>query len=85
MSDAKSPSLGGLVDIDKGIVSRKIFVNDEIYRQELEQVFARAWLFVIVGNITPVHRHGRRLPWHSYVRRLVAQGQIPHASAVRRV
>jgi len=56
MSDAKSPSLGGLVDIDKGIVSREIFVNDEIYRQELEQVFARAWLFV--GHESQIPRAG---------------------------
>ena len=34
------------VDPDKGIISREIFVNDEIFATELEQVFARAWLFV---------------------------------------
>ena len=60
MSDAKSPSLGGLVDIDKGIVSREIFVNDEIYRQELEQVFARAWLFV--GHESQIPRPATT--WH---------------------
>ena len=38
--------INGLVDVDKGIISREIFVNEEIYRRELEQVFARAWLFV---------------------------------------
>ncbi len=35
-----------LVDVDRGIVSREIFVNEEIYRREQEQVFARAWLFI---------------------------------------
>ena len=35
-----------LVDLATGQISREIFVNDEIYRQELERVFARAWLFV---------------------------------------
>ena len=39
-------SINGLVDVDRGIISREIFVNEEIYRQEQEQVFARAWLFV---------------------------------------
>ena len=39
-------SVNGLVDVDKGIISREIFVNEEIYRQEQEQVFARAWLFI---------------------------------------
>ena len=29
-----------------GQISREIFVNDEIYREELERVFARSWLFV---------------------------------------
>ena len=38
--------LNGLVDVDKGIISREIFVNEDIYRQEQEQVFARAWLFI---------------------------------------
>ena len=36
----------GLVDEAAGQVSREIFVNDEIYREELERVFARSWLFV---------------------------------------
>jgi phenylpropionate dioxygenase-like ring-hydroxylating dioxygenase large terminal subunit len=35
-----------LVDIKGGSVSREIFVDGDIYRQELEQVFTRAWLFV---------------------------------------
>lgn len=35
-----------LVDAERGLISREIFVNDEIYRAELEQLFARAWLFV---------------------------------------
>src|ERR1051326_6209097 len=38
--------LDGLVDVDKGTISREIFVSEPIYRQEQEQVFARAWLFV---------------------------------------
>jgi len=36
----------GLVDMATGEISREIFVNETIYQQELEQVFARAWLFV---------------------------------------
>jgi phenylpropionate dioxygenase-like ring-hydroxylating dioxygenase large terminal subunit len=36
----------GLVDLASGQISREIFVNETIYQQELEQVFARAWLFV---------------------------------------
>jgi phenylpropionate dioxygenase-like ring-hydroxylating dioxygenase large terminal subunit len=36
----------GLVDLANGRISREIFVNDAIYLEELERVFARAWLFV---------------------------------------
>ena len=36
----------GLVDVAAGQISREIFVNDGIYREELERVFARSWLFV---------------------------------------
>ncbi|MCH9016630.1 MAG: aromatic ring-hydroxylating dioxygenase subunit alpha [Chloroflexi bacterium] len=35
-----------MVDVDAGAISREIFVNEDIYRQEQEQVFAQAWLFV---------------------------------------
>jgi phenylpropionate dioxygenase-like ring-hydroxylating dioxygenase large terminal subunit len=36
----------GLVDIERGLISRDVFVDETIYRDELERVFARAWLFV---------------------------------------
>jgi phenylpropionate dioxygenase-like ring-hydroxylating dioxygenase large terminal subunit len=36
----------GLVDLASGQISREIFVNDDIYAQEQERVFARSWLFV---------------------------------------
>ena len=36
----------GLVDLEAGQISREIFVNDEIYQEELERLFARVWLFV---------------------------------------
>ncbi len=39
-------SMKRLVDVDSGIISREIFVNEEIYRQEQERIFTRAWLFV---------------------------------------
>ena len=35
-----------LVDADKGLVSRRIFIEQDIYEQELEQIFARCWLFL---------------------------------------
>jgi phenylpropionate dioxygenase-like ring-hydroxylating dioxygenase large terminal subunit len=35
-----------LIDLEAGTVSREIYVNEDIYAQELEQIFRRAWLFV---------------------------------------
>src|SRR3982074_2345874 len=35
----------GLVDLKAGQISREIFVNDQIYAEEQERIFARAWLF----------------------------------------
>jgi 3-phenylpropionate/trans-cinnamate dioxygenase subunit alpha len=35
-----------LVDSENGRVSRRIFIEPEIYGQELEQIFARCWLFL---------------------------------------
>ena len=38
--------LGHLVDADRGLISRRIFIEPEIYEQELERIFARSWLFL---------------------------------------
>src|SRR5687767_7073906 len=35
-----------LIDLDKGLVDRRIFHDPDIYQMELEQIFARAWLFM---------------------------------------
>ena len=35
-----------LIDVKNGTASREIFVDRDVYRQEQEQIFARAWLFV---------------------------------------
>ena len=39
-------SLRDLVNLDEGLIAREIYVNEAIYQQELEQIFARAWLFI---------------------------------------
>ena len=35
-----------LVDLDRGLISPRIFSEDSIYQEELEQIFARCWLFL---------------------------------------
>ena len=39
-------SLRSVVDVERGLVGREVYVNEAIYQQELEQIFARAWLFI---------------------------------------
>ena len=56
MADSAPGKLKHLVDVDAGMVSREIFVNEEIYRQEQEQIFARAWL--LVGHESQIPRPG---------------------------
>src|SRR5262249_9187562 len=36
----------GLIDAENGLVSKRIFIEREIYEQELERIFARCWLFL---------------------------------------
>jgi len=43
----------GLVDAEKGLISRRIFVEQEIYEQELKQIFARCWLFLCHDSQIP--------------------------------
>ncbi len=42
-----------LVDPEKGLVDRKIFSDQTIYEMELEQIFARAWLFMCHDSQIP--------------------------------
>src|SRR6478609_984137 len=47
MATANSPAYrAGLVDMNTGQISREIFVNEQIYAEEQERIFARAWLFI---------------------------------------
>ena len=48
MTDTKS-----LVDAEHGLVSRRIFIEPEIYEQELERIFARCWLFLCHDSQIP--------------------------------
>ena len=35
-----------LVDLDKGLISPRIFSEESIYQEELQQIFARCWLIL---------------------------------------
>ena len=39
-------AFGHLVDSTNGIISRELFVSDDVHKAELEHLFSRAWLFV---------------------------------------
>jgi len=41
------------VDSEHGLVDRAIFTDDEVYRLELDRVFARAWLFMCHDSQIP--------------------------------
>ena len=43
----------GLVDSETGLVSRRIFIEQDIYEQELERIFARCWLFLCHDSQIP--------------------------------
>ena len=56
----KPGAFSKIVDVDAGHISREIFVNEDIYRQEQEQIFAQGWLFV--GHESQVAKPGRPTP-----------------------
>ena len=39
-------NVSSLVDAEQGLISPRIFSEDSIYQEELEQIFARCWLFL---------------------------------------
>jgi phenylpropionate dioxygenase-like ring-hydroxylating dioxygenase large terminal subunit len=48
-----SISADRLVDTDLGLISREIFVSKDVYQEELEKLFTRAWLFVGHESLIP--------------------------------
>lgn len=44
---------GYFLDLDNGTVGRELFVSDEVYQREQEQVFARAWLLIGHESLIP--------------------------------
>jgi ethylbenzene dioxygenase subunit alpha len=50
---ARPHPLATLVNFEEGWLDRRIFWDEEIYQQELERLFARAWLFVAHESQVP--------------------------------
>lgn len=42
-----------IIDLERGLVSRKIFSDEEMYRLELERIFHRCWLFLGTESMIP--------------------------------
>ena len=42
----RSATFARYIDRSRGLVSRKIFVDEDIYAQELDHIFARCWLYL---------------------------------------
>ncbi len=38
--------IGAMVDVQSGLIDRRLFGDDELYQLELERIFARCWLFL---------------------------------------
>jgi phenylpropionate dioxygenase-like ring-hydroxylating dioxygenase large terminal subunit len=43
---AAGNGMNGWVDVSRGLVSREVFVNDDVYRMEMERIFDRTWVFL---------------------------------------
>ncbi|MEA2639997.1 MAG: hypothetical protein QOF51_1391, partial [Chloroflexota bacterium] len=39
-------SLRSFIDTETGTLSRELYVNPDIFQQEMEQIFGRCWLFL---------------------------------------
>ncbi len=53
VSKPKGNILGNMVDMERGLISRDIFTSEDLYQQQLERIFARAWLFVGFASQIP--------------------------------
>ena len=42
-----------MIDLERGLISRDIFARDDIFNEEQEKLFTRAWLFVGHESLIP--------------------------------
>ena len=53
MTLGRAEEIRRLVDLEQGVVGRAAFTDQELYQLELEQIFARAWNFVVHESQIP--------------------------------
>src|SRR5689334_3219834 len=53
MSTTIPTDIKELVDTGRGLISRRIFIEEGIYEQELRQIFTRCWLFLCHDSQVP--------------------------------
>src|SRR6266487_160545 len=46
-------SLRSFIDTEHGTLSRELYVNPDVFQQEMEQIFARCWLFLGHESLVP--------------------------------
>ena len=56
--------IADLVDADRGLIGRRIFIEPEIYDQELQRIFARCWLFLCHERGNHCARQSYRMTGH---------------------
>lgn len=61
-SPVSADDLKALVDVEGGTIDRRIFWDEEIYKLELERIFARCWL--MVGHESQIAKPGDFLTSH---------------------
>ena len=52
-SGSRFDDVAKLVDTEQGFISREIFVDPDLYKEELDKVFTRAWLFIGHESLIP--------------------------------
>lgn len=45
-----------LIDVERGLADRRIFIDEQVHRLEMERIFTRAW--VLIGHTTEVPEPG---------------------------
>jgi phenylpropionate dioxygenase-like ring-hydroxylating dioxygenase large terminal subunit len=45
--------LRSFINTEQGTVSRELYVNEDVFQQELEQIFGRCWLFIGHESLVP--------------------------------